>query len=277
VELAPLFLEHLMSDNEELASPTTAGVYDYALGGTANTAADRAMLEHARRVMPHVIEGAWANRGFLQRAVKRMAKDWGIRQFIDIGAGMPTQRNTHEVVAESRSDGRVVYVDSDPRVIARASEILAGDDGVAVIDADIRRPDEILGHPLTRRLIDFSQPVGVLVVAVTHFLPDTDDPWGLVARYVDAVPSGSYLALSAVTGDRQEETWEKVLQASSQYEGFPRTRAQVERFFEGLEIVPAYPGADPLVTYVGLWGAEDPVAADDDGSRLAYAAVARKP
>jgi hypothetical protein len=266
-----------MNDTEESESPSAAGVYDFALGGTANTAADRAMLEHARRVMPHVIEGAWANRGFLQRAVKRMAQDWGIRQFIDLGAGMPTQRNTHEVVAECRSDGRVLYVDNDPRVIARADEILAGIDGVAVIHADIRRPDEILDHPQTRQLIDFAQPVGVLVVAVTHFLPDTDDPWGLVARYVDAVVPGSYLALSAVTGDRQEETWERVLQASSQYEGYPRTRAQVERFFEGLEIVPAYEGADPVVTYVGLWGADDPEAADDDGSRLAYAAVARKP
>jgi hypothetical protein len=266
-----------MNGIEESEAPSAAGVYDFALGGIANTAADRAMLEHARKVMPHVIEGAWANRGFLQRAVKRMAQEWGIRQFIDLGAGMPTQRNTHQVVAECRPDGHVVYVDSDPRVIARASEILAGADGVAVIQADIRRPDEILGHPQTRRLIDFSQPVGILVVAVTHFLPDTDDPWRLVARFVDAVPSGSYLALSAVTGDRQEETWEKVLRASSQYEGFPRTRTQVERFFEGLEIVPAYEHADPVVTYVGLWGAEDPEAADDDGSRLAYAAVARKP
>jgi SAM-dependent methyltransferase len=259
--------------------PTAAGVYDAALGGDANTAADRAMVAHARQVMPHVLEGAWANRGFLQRAVKRMAAEWDIRQFLDLGAGMPTQRNTHEVVAEVRPDGRVVYVDIHPVVIARARQILAGVPNTTAIQADIRQPDAILNHPETRELIDFSEPVGVLMVAVTHFLPDGDDPWGLVARYVDAVVPGSYLALSAVTSDRQEETWQAVLEPGRErgYEGYPRTKAQVERFFEGLKIVRPYPAAEPAVAFVGLWGAEDPELADDDSSRLAYAAVARKP
>ncbi|MEN3310105.1 MAG: hypothetical protein V7603_6307 [Micromonosporaceae bacterium] len=269
-----------MSDMRELDErPSPAGVYDAALGGTANTAADRALIEHARLVMPHVIDGAWANRGFLQRAVKRLASEWNIGQFIDLGAGMPTQRNTHEVVTEVRPDGRVVYVDQDPRVIALASRLLAGVDGTAVVQADIRDPEAILGHPETRRLIDFDEPVGLLMVAVTHFLPDSDDPWAVVRRYVDAIAPGSYLVLSAVTSDRQEETWQSVLEPGRPqgYEGFPRTLAQVERFFDGLPIVPPYPGAEPAVAHVGLWGAEDPELADDDGSRLAYAAVARKP
>ncbi|HKS99546.1 MAG TPA: SAM-dependent methyltransferase [Rugosimonospora sp.] len=268
-----------MNDTQETERPSPAGVYDAALGGTANTAADRALIEHARLVMPHVIQGAWANRGFLQRAVKRMVSDWGIHQFIDLGSGMPTQRNTHQVVAEIRADGRVVYVDNDPRVIAQARELLVEAGHTTVIQADIREPEAILNHPETRRLIDFSEPIGLLVVAVTHFVPDEDDPWSLVARYVEAIPSGSYLALSSVTSDRQEETWEAVLDAGRPrgYEGYPRTKAEVDRFFAGLEIVPPYPGAQPGVAFIGLWDAEDPELADDDGSRLAYAAVARKP
>ena len=265
--------------SETPGRPTPAGVYDAALGGTTNTAADRAMVEHARTMMPHVLQGAWANRGFLQRAVRRMAEEWGIRQFIDLGSGVPTQRNTHEVVAEVRPDGRVLYVDVSPEVVAVADELLAGMPGVSAILVDIRDPDAVLGHPQTQRLIDFTEPVGLLMVAVTHFLPDSDDPWGLAARYIDAVPSGSYFALSSVTADHQEETWSAVLDPGRPkgYEGFPRSRAEVSRFFDGLEIVPPYQGAAGEVTFIGMWGAEDPGLADDDSSRLAYAAVARKP
>jgi hypothetical protein len=235
------------------------------------------MIEHARVVMPHVIQGAWANRGFLQRAVKRLAGEWGIRQFLDLGSGMPTQRNTHEVVAEQRPDGRVLYVDADPKVIAASSRLLPDTRQVSIIQADIREPDAILAHPETRRLIDLREPVGLLLVAVTHFLSDADDPWHLVRRYVEAMPAGSFLVLTAVTSDRQEETWDRVLDAGRPrgYEGFARTRAEVERFFEGTAIVPPYPGARPELTFIGLWGADDPDLADDDGSRLAYGAVAR--
>ncbi|MEQ7125212.1 SAM-dependent methyltransferase [Actinopolymorpha sp. B11F2] len=266
-----------MSDTEGSLTPTPAGVYDAALGGTANTAADRAVVERAKEAMPDVILAAWANRGFLQRAVRRMAHELGIRQFLDLGSGMPTQRNTHEVVAEARPDGRVVYVDVNQAVVARSREILAGASDTTAIQGDIRQPEAILAHEETRRLIDFTQPVGVLAVAVTHFLPDEDDPWGLIAHFMDAVPAGSYLALSAVTSDYQEETWRKTLQqAGPSYDAYPRTRAEVERFFKGLEIQPPYEGADPAVVHIGLWGAEDPEVADDDSSRLAYAALARK-
>jgi SAM-dependent methyltransferase len=208
-----------------------------------------------------------------------MATEWGIRQFIDLGAGFPTQRNTHEVVGEARDDGRVVYVDNDPRVIARGREILAGLPGTAVVEADIRDVDTVLDHAETRRLIDFDEPVGLLLVAVTHYMTDADDPWDLVARYVRPLSPGSYLALSSITRDRQERTMDKMinLSAAGGVSGQARSLSEIERFFAGLEIVPPYEGADPAVTYVGLWGAENPEAADDDGSRLAYAAVARKP
>jgi hypothetical protein len=269
-----------MSDAEAPDRPLVAGMYDYYLGGTANSAADRAAVEKIRAVIPEISEAAWANRGFLQRAVKRMAQDWGIRQFIDIGAGLPTQRNTHEIVVDVDPGARVVYVDNDPRVIERGHSILAGVPNVAVVEADIRRPEDVLGATETRRLIDLDQPIGLIMVAVLQFVPAAEDPWGLVARYLDAVPSGSYLAISVPTRDHQSiRITDEVIEIyrSTPSPGEPRTLAEAERFFEGLEIVPPYEGAKPAVNFVGLWGAEDPGAADDDGSRWVYAAVARKP
>jgi S-adenosyl methyltransferase len=262
------------------ARPTVAGMYDYYLGGTAGTAADRAAAERLVRAIPALPQGAWANRGFLQRAVKRMAAEWGIRQFIDIGAGLPTQRNTHDVVAEVRPDGRVVYVDIDPVVVSRGNEIVADVPAAAVIQGDVRDVKTILSHPRTQALIDFSSPVGLLMVAVMHFVPDRDDPWTLVARYLDALPSGSYLALSHGSGehstDSQREALAKIY-ASTAMPPTDRTRAEIERFFHGLVMLPPYPGSAPGLDFAGVWGAEDPDLAMDDGVRGFYAAVARKP
>ncbi|MBT8228156.1 MAG: SAM-dependent methyltransferase [Dactylosporangium sp.] len=268
-------------NNPQVADrPFVAGMYDYYLGGTANSAVDRAAVDAILAVLPEMRESAWANRGFLQRAVKRMAEEWGIRQFLDIGAGLPTQRHTHEVVAEVVPDGRVVYTDNDPQVITRGERILADVEGAAVILGDIRKPESILDHPETRRLIDFTKPVGLILVSVTQFIPDAEDPWAVVRRYLDAVCSGSYLALSSPTGDNQSKRIvDRVRQiyAKTPTPGKPRTRAEVERFFDELEIVSPYDGGEPAVTFVGQWGAEDVEAADDDGSRWFYAAVARKP
>lgn len=269
-----------MSDAETPERPFVAGMYDYALGGTANTAADRAAVERIKEASPDIIFSAWANRGFLQRAVHRLATEWNVRQYIDLGAGLPTQRHTHEVVAESRPDFRVVYVDNDPRVIERGNQILADVDGASVILADIAKPDEILGHRETQRLIDFSEPVAILMVSVIQFAEGSDDHWSLVRRYMDAVPSGSYLVLSVPTADHQAgHVVDQIKQvyARTPTHGTAHTRAEAQRFFDGLEIVPPYPGAEPAVAYVGLWGAEDPEAADDDGNRWLYAAVGRKP
>jgi hypothetical protein len=270
-----------MTDSAPVQRPTAAGMYDYYLGGTENTPADRAAAEQVVRVIPPIIDSAWANRGFLQRVVRRMATEWGLRQFLDIGAGLPTQRNTHDVVAEVIPDGRVVYVDNDPVVVARGNEILAGAPHTAMIEGDIREPDAVLGHPQTRRLLDFTAPVGLLMVAVMHFVPDEDDPYGLVKRYLDAFPPGSYLALSHGSTDHQmsEELKRAVLDiyARTPTPLADRTRREIEGFFRGLAIVPPYPGAEPGVTFVGLWEAEDPEEADTEGSRWFYAAVARKP
>lgn len=273
------FLETLMSDTSTAGQPTPAGIYDFLLGGDANTPADRAAALRLKETMPEVVDAAWANRGFLQRVVTWMAKA-GVRQFLDIGAGLPTQRNTHEVVASVTPDGRVVYVDIDPVVVARGHELLAGTTGVAVIESDLRQVDEILGHPDTRRLIDFGQPVGLLLLSVMQFVADDEDPWKLVERYLAALPSGSYLALSVGTADRQAEQIVRKTRDVYRNTANPtqaRTLAQAERFFEGLEIVPPYAGAPPALTYIGLWGAEDVEVADDDGSRWFYVGLGRKP
>jgi hypothetical protein len=264
----------------DASKPSPARMYDRYLGGTANFPADRDAVDRILDLVPEIRDAAWANRGFLQRAVRWMAER-DIRQFIDLGAGLPTQRCTHEVARELRPDARVVYTDIDPGVIAHGRQILAGVPGTAVIGADFRRPADLLSHPETRRLIDFAQPVGLLILAVTQFIPDSDDPWAHVARYVDALAPGSCLALSAPTADRmlarKVDRIVDVYATSTIPSNTPRTRAEIDRFFTGLAIVPPYPGAAPELTSAGLWGCEDPVAAESDGSRSFYVAVARKP
>lgn len=269
-----------MSDSAIPERPTSAGMYDYYLGGTTHTPTDRAAAERVRQILPEIGDVAWAARGFLQRAVKRMAAEWGIRQFLDLGAGLPTQRNTHEVVADVVPDGRVVYVDIDPAVVAQGNKLLAGVARASVIEGDLRHPDRILANPDLRRLLDLTAPVGLLLVAVLHFVTDDDDPWGVVARYLDAIPPGSYLALSHGSADQVSNRVGGAVTAV--YAGtttplIDRSRTEIERFFRGLEVVPPYPGAAPGVVFAGLWGAEDPDLADSDGSRLSYAAVGRKP
>jgi SAM-dependent methyltransferase len=255
-------------------------MYDRYLGGTANFQADRDAVDRILDLVPEMRDAAWANRGFLQRAVRWMAER-GIRQFVDLGAGLPTQRCTHEVAREIAPDARVLYTDNDPGVIAHGQEILASVPGTAVIEADFRQPGEALSRPETRQLIDFAEPTGLLIIAVTQFIPDADDPWRLVASYLDALAPGSYLALSAPTADRMA-AWKvdrilDVYATSTIPLTTPRTKAGIGQFFAGLEIVPPYPGAEPDLTSAGLWDCEDPEAAESDGSRSFYVAVARKP
>jgi len=181
-------------------TPAPARLYDYYLGGSNNFEADRIVAEQLRQGLPELSDAAWANRGFHQRAAGWLA-DKGVRQFIDLGAGLPTQGNTHEVVQRT-SDARVVYVDHDPMVLAHASQLLSGTPATALVLADLRDPDSVLGHDNLRELIDFEEPAGLLMTAVLHFVADSADPWGLVQRYMSALAPGSYLVLSHATGDR---------------------------------------------------------------------------
>jgi len=275
-----------MSDAERVPAgvdagrPNPARMYDCYLGGTANFQVDRDAVARITELVPEIRDAAWANRGFLQRAVRWMTQR-GIGQFIDLGAGMPTQRCTHEVARESVPQAPVVYTDNDPGVIAHGREILAGAHGTAIIEADLRKPEYLLSHPEVRRLIDLDRPVGLLIIAVTQFISDADDPWASVARYAGALAPGSYLALSAPTADhmvtRKVDRILEVYATSTIPVTTARTRAQVERFFAGLEIMPPYKGAAPMLTSAGLWDCEDPETAESDGSLAFYAAVARKP
>ncbi|MFI0410560.1 SAM-dependent methyltransferase [Actinomadura sp. 3N508] len=260
--------------------PSPARIYDYILGGTTNYEVDRQAAEKVRQAMPDMVDTAWANRGFLQRAVRWLAEQ-GVRQFIDVGAGLPTGNNTHDAAQRVAPDARILYADFDPIVELYAKELLKDVPGTACITADFREPDSVLEHPETRSMIDFTEPVALLLVTVTHFVSDEADPWGLIRQYMDRLVPGSYLALSAVTSDRQMEgavdDLKKVFAKSASGGAYPRPRAEIARFFTGLDIVPPYEGAPAEVCYFGEWGAEDPVAADSEGSRWGYCAVARKP
>jgi hypothetical protein len=258
-------------------TPSPARMYDYVLGGVHNFPVDRAAAERVRAQAPDLEDAAWVNRGFHQRAARWMAERQGIRQFIDIGSGLPTPSNTHGVVQRVAPEARVAYVDNDPMVRAYAGELLADDGTTIIITADLRQPDVVLSE--LRALIDFDQPAGLLMTAVLHFVADEGDPWGLVARYVDALAPGSYLALSHATYDRLPRG---IVEASSEaYEQaradwYPRSRTEVERFFKDLQIVPPYKGAGRAITHLGLWGAEDPELADSDGSHWWYGGVGQR-
>jgi hypothetical protein len=261
------------------AKPSPSRLYDYFLGGKDNFAADREAAEKMKAAAPDMVDSMWANRGFHGRAAVWMANH-GIRQFIDVGWGLPAQNNTHQAVRKVIPDARVVYVDSDPMVTAHAETLLAGDKATGVVNVDPRDPEQVLSHPVMRRLIDFGEPAGVLMTTMLHFVADGSDPWGLVQRYMTAVAPGSYLALSQGTYEgfdpRRIQAGVEGYAASTEHI-YLRSRAETERYFEGLELVEPYDGAKPEVTYAGLWGAEDTEAADSNGSRGLYVGVALRP
>lgn len=260
------------------SQPSPARVYDYLLGGKHNFEADRAAGELMKSMAPELVDSASANRGFHQRAAKWLAEH-GIRQFIDIGSGLPTVGNTHEVVARVTPDARTVYVDYDPMVLHYGSFLLSGNDSAAVILADMRDPDSVLDHEIVRAMIDFSEPVAVMMTAVLHFVSDEDDPAGLIARYAERLVAGSYVSLSHTTADHKPpKAVAAIKEAGRRAAGgtYLRSRPEVAALVNGLEIVSPYRGAPPEVTWVGLWGCEDTDAADTEGSRWLYCVVARK-
>jgi hypothetical protein len=261
------------------AVPSPARIYDYMLGGSYNFPADRAVAEQAMARVPELRDIILANRGFHGRAARWIAGQ-GVRQYIDIGSGLPTVRNTHEVVREIVPGARVVYIDIDPMVAAMAGELVDDPKTTAVLVADARDPDRLLGDPALRGLIDFSEPAGLLITGVLHFIADGSDPWGIMARYTAALAPGSYLALSHSTNDNVPPASVQAGRdeyASATEQMHFRSRDQVARFFDGLELVRPYPGGAAELCYLGEWGAEDPALADSDGSRWGYCAVARRP
>jgi hypothetical protein len=263
----------------DTSRPSPARMYDYMLGGTHNFQVDREATDQFKSQFPDLEDAAWANRGFHGRAARWMAIQYGIDQFIDIGSGLPTQNNTHQVLHAINPRAKVVYVDNDPMVMVTAAALLTDDGTTAVVPADLREPESLLENPDLRRLIDFSRPVGLLMTAVIQFVHDNSDPWRLVARYVAALAPGSCVALSHITGDkmppRSIASGVEIYTRASE-SAYPRTRAEIERFFDGLEIVPPFEGASPAICHVGVWGSEDPDGADSDGSRVFWCGVGVK-
>jgi hypothetical protein len=263
----------------DVGKPAPSRIYDYMLRGDNHFESDVKAAEQILSAVPEIRDCAWSNRGFHQRAAKWIAER-GVRQFIDIGSGLPTVGNTHEVVQNVDSSARVVYVDHDPMVAEQAGQLLAHDRSTRLICADLREPETILDHPELNELIDFREPTGLLFTAVLMFVSDGSDPWALVRQYVDALAPGSYLALSHLTDDYKPpvtaERFRAVFDNATEHLYF-RSLAGISRFFDGLELVPPYDGAKPDICYTGLWGAEDPVLADSDGARWLYCGVAKKP
>lgn len=224
-----------------------ARVYDYWLGGKDNFAADRAAGDEALAAFPGLVSSVRANRAFLARVVRYLASEAGIEQFLDIGTGIPSANNTHEVAQTAVPGARVVYADNDPMVLAHARALLSsGPRGAtAYVDADLKDTDKILAA--ATRTLDFTKPVAVMLIAVLHLIGEEDDPAGIIARLMAAVPAGSFLAISHVPNDMHtaamsdmSERLNRLLAQPSTY----RSRAQVTRFFDGLELVP--PGVVPI-------------------------------
>lgn len=259
--------------------PSVARIYDYLLGGTSNFPVDREACAHALKAMPELHDIVWSNRGFHQRSASWIASQ-GVSQFLDIGSGLPTVGNTHEVVRKVIPDARVCYVDLDPAVAEQSDALLAADGGTAFVTADLRDPDTLLAAPELHNLIDFGQPVGVLMTAVLHFVADSSDPWGIVARYVTELAPGSYLAVTHATRDRVPPSSVQASQDAyrdAREQLNLRTKKDIARLFDGLELVVPYAGAKPDLVYMGLWGCLDPQLADTDGSRWGFCGVGRRP
>jgi S-adenosyl methyltransferase len=224
-----------------------ARVYNYLLGGKDNFAADRAAGDAAIEAYPAAAYAARANRAFLARVVRYLTADAGIRQFLDIGTGIPAANNTHQVAESVAPECRIVYVDNDPVVLTHARALLTSSPEGAIdyLDADLRDPEKILTQ--AAHTLDFSQPVAVMLIAILHVIGDDHDLYGAVARLIDAVPSGSYMALSHVASDIEPEKVADAmgrLNRAGNQQGSARSHAEVTRFFGELELVE--PGLVPI-------------------------------
>ncbi|GAA4612211.1 SAM-dependent methyltransferase [Actinoallomurus liliacearum] len=252
----------------DVRTPSPARIYDVFLGGKDNYAADRAAAQVAIEAGPDIPRAARENRAYLGRAV-RFAVESGIRQFIDLGTGLPTQGNVHEAAQSLAPDARVVYVDNDPIVLAHARALLPPSKTTTVIQADFREPAAILDHPKTRSLIDFEQPVAVLMLAVLHFAAD-DEVRASIATFREVMAPGSLLILSHSTTEGHPETGDQAAgawkNATARLQS--RTQKEIEALFDGFDLL------DPGVVWVPQWR-PDPGA--EDGTRWMYAGVARRP
>jgi hypothetical protein len=251
-----------------------ARTYDYLLGGKNNFAADRDAVDKVLKVFPAARTTARENRKFLGRAVAYVVAEGGVRQFLDIGTGLPAANNTHEVAQAAAPDCHVVYVDNDPLVLVHARALLTGKPTgrTAYIEADLRDPEKILGHQVTLDVLDLSQPIALMLVSILHFLTDEDDPGGVVDTLLSALPPGSYLVASHLTADYDPEGT-RAMSLVAQQAGttfLPRTDDEFAAFFAGLELV------DPGVVAVSDWRPDSTGLRPTPAEGGFYSAVGRK-
>ncbi|HEV3068163.1 MAG TPA: SAM-dependent methyltransferase [Streptosporangiaceae bacterium] len=234
----------------DVTTPNIARMYDYMLDGKDNFAADRDAADQLIAMMPQLPLVARANRAFLRRAVRILATEYGIRQFIDIGTGLPTMGNVHEVARQAAPDTRVVYVDNDPVVCCHGRALLSAG-ATQIIQADLRHPEEILGHPLTRDLIDFDEPFALMFMSVLHFVPDQDDPQAVIARFRAAMAPGSFLVISHGTLETRPDDPRAQLSAEVYSQSSAplalRSLESVRRLFDGFDLV------EPGLVWISEW------------------------
>lgn len=252
--------------------PSAARVYDYVLGGAHNFAVDRQMAEQLLAVYPEGPQIAQANRAFLRRAVDLLV-DAGMRQFLDLGSGIPTVGHVHEIAQTRAPESRVVFVDVDPIAVEHSRLLLADNELTGVVHEDVRRPERILNAPEVQRLLDFEQPVAVLAVALFHFISDKDDPAGVISRLMQPMVAGSHLAISHGTDDGAQD-WTEAKKAYDRagIQGTVRSREEVEALFAGFDLV------EPGVVWAPQWRPESSydVFSDRPESSSVYAAIGRK-
>lgn len=270
----------------DLALPSTARIYDYLLGGHENYKVDREAAKDMVAAVPDSPTAVRSNRAFLYRAVRYLADEAGITQFIDIGSGLPTQVNVHHVARTVTPDAQVVYVDYDPLVNAFGNALLSTSETVSFVRRDLRLPGEVVDDPQVRKLIDFDRPVAVLLIAMLQFIDEDEDPDGIVPRLLDALPSGSYVALSHVVDDPRTRAIADIQQRAGTHAWTPRPADRIRRFFDGLELV------EPGLTVACRWRqdldipmlprpADLPILLNPDGSEQdiewLLAGIGRKP
>ncbi|WP_054056017.1 SAM-dependent methyltransferase [Alloactinosynnema sp. L-07] len=249
-------------DGIDLDRPSAARLYDYLLGGGHNFAHDRELAERFLKAQPHAREIARHNRSFLRRAVLFMAGQ-GIRQFLDLGSGIPTVGNVHAIAQAADPTARVVYVDYEEVAFAHSHLMLADNPNATIVQADLTDPDAVLGAAETRALLDFDQPIGLIMAGVFHFVPPRSNPAQIVARYRDATASGSWLAFSQFTRDLMPEEMDRIVEVmkSSRDPMFPRSRDEIAALFEGYELV------EPGIVPTALWHPDQGLDDGDDPNR----------
>ena len=255
----------------DASRPSPARIYDYWLGGSNNFAIDRDVAERAATAMPTLRAAIWANRGFLRRVVRYLVEEEGIDQFLDLGSGVPTVGNVHEIAQTVNPGATVVYVDIDPVAVAHGRRLLAANDNATVLQADLRDPAQLLANPDLTALLDLTRPVAVLLIAVLHFMPDTEGPDEIVRAYRERMAPGSYLAISHAADDAdlpgEQATMIKDYSGATKVPFIHRDPARLASWFDGLDII------EPGITQTTEWRPDT----QPEPILRTYCAVGRKP